>query len=71
MALLGNRPSMTLLFGQLDAFTCGQLLAMYEHRVFVQVRPPHQTTTSSSQAIFAYESILIVVTLSETTRASL
>jgi glucose-6-phosphate isomerase len=34
---------MTLLFGQLDAFTCGQLLAMYEHRVFVQVNTttPH------------------------------
>lgn len=35
---------MTLLFKQLDAFTCGQLLAMYEHRVFVQVTPPHPHT---------------------------
>lgn len=34
---------MTLLFGQLDAFTCGQLLAMYEHRVFVQVHTSNVT----------------------------
>ena len=33
----GNRPSLSLLFPQLDAFTTGQLLALYEHRVFVQV----------------------------------
>ncbi|KAM3574855.1 hypothetical protein VYU27_003179 [Nannochloropsis oceanica] len=32
----GNRPSFSLLFGQLDPFTTGQLLALYEHRVFVQ-----------------------------------
>ncbi len=32
----GNRPSLTLLFPELNAFTCGQLLALYEHRVAVQ-----------------------------------
>lgn len=34
----GNRPSFSLLFPQLDPFTAGQLLALYEHRVFVEVR---------------------------------
>ena len=30
----GDRPSMSILFkGSLNAFNCGQLLAMYEHRV--------------------------------------
>lgn len=33
---LGNRPSLSLLFPELNAKTCGQLLAMYEHRVAVQ-----------------------------------
>ncbi|GLD96492.1 hypothetical protein PINS_up005175 [Pythium insidiosum] len=32
----GNRPSVSLLFPKLDAFTCGQLLALYEHRTVVQ-----------------------------------
>jgi len=33
----GDRPSISLLFkGSLDAFHCGQLLAMYEHRVAVE-----------------------------------
>jgi glucose-6-phosphate isomerase len=32
----GNRPSLSLLFPQLNAFTVGQLLALYEHRVAVQ-----------------------------------
>lgn len=32
----GNRPSLSMLFPALDAFSCGQLLAMYEHRVAVQ-----------------------------------
>lgn len=32
----GNRPSLSLLFPELNAYTCGQLLAMYEHRVAVQ-----------------------------------
>lgn len=32
----GNRPSVTLLMGQLTPFTLGQLLALYEHRVFVE-----------------------------------
>lgn len=32
----GNRPSLSLLFPALNAFTCGQLLSMYEHRVAVQ-----------------------------------
>jgi glucose-6-phosphate isomerase len=32
----GNRPSLSLLFPQVTAFTLGQLLALYEHRVAVQ-----------------------------------
>ena len=32
----GNRPSLSLLFKELTPFSCGQLLALYEHRVAVQ-----------------------------------
>ena len=32
----GNRPSNTLLLERLDAFTLGALIALYEHKVFVQ-----------------------------------
>lgn len=32
----GNRPSLSLLFPELNARSCGQLLALYEHRVAVQ-----------------------------------
>jgi glucose-6-phosphate isomerase len=32
----GNRPSLSLLFPSLTPYTCGQLLALYEHRVAVQ-----------------------------------
>ncbi len=32
----GNRPSNTLLFDQLDPHTLGMLIALYEHKVFVQ-----------------------------------
>lgn len=32
----GNRPSLSLLFPELNAYSCGQLLALYEHRVAVQ-----------------------------------
>ena len=32
----GNRPSTTLLLPQLTPFTLGQILALYEHRVFVE-----------------------------------
>ncbi|MBI5435553.1 MAG: glucose-6-phosphate isomerase [Nitrosomonadales bacterium] len=32
----GNRPSNTLLFDQLDPRTLGMLIALYEHKVFVQ-----------------------------------
>ena len=32
----GNRPSTLLLCGRLDAFTCGQLVAMAEHRAVVK-----------------------------------
>jgi glucose-6-phosphate isomerase len=32
----GDRPSSSLLFlGELDAYKCGQLLALYEHRTSV------------------------------------
>ncbi|KAF1793119.1 Phosphoglucose isomerase, C-terminal [Phytophthora cactorum] len=32
----GNRPSISLLFKKLDAYSTGQLLALYEHRTVVQ-----------------------------------
>ena len=32
----GNRPSNTLLFKKIDPFALGQLIALYEHKVFVQ-----------------------------------
>jgi len=32
----GNRPSTTLAYPQLDPFTLGQVIALYEHRVFVE-----------------------------------
>ncbi|MFM7415724.1 MAG: glucose-6-phosphate isomerase, partial [Alphaproteobacteria bacterium] len=31
----GDRPSVTMLLPQLDAFTLGQLVALYEHKVAV------------------------------------
>ncbi|MCY7296138.1 glucose-6-phosphate isomerase [Alteromonas sp. a30] len=34
--MLGNKPSNTLLFQQLDPKTLGSLVALYEHKVFVQ-----------------------------------
>ena len=32
----GNKPSNTITFNQLDPFTLGAMVAMYEHKVFVQ-----------------------------------
>ncbi|WP_299961983.1 glucose-6-phosphate isomerase [uncultured Roseobacter sp.] len=32
----GNRPSTTLIYPQLDPFTLGAIVALYEHRVFVE-----------------------------------
>jgi glucose-6-phosphate isomerase len=32
----GNRPSITLAYKQLDPYTLGRLIALYEHRVFVE-----------------------------------
>jgi len=32
----GNRPSLTILYRKLDPFTLGRLIALYEHRVFVE-----------------------------------
>lgn len=32
----GNRPSVTLAYTKLDPFTLGQIIALYEHRVFVE-----------------------------------
>jgi glucose-6-phosphate isomerase len=32
----GNRPSTTLAYPKLTPFTLGQILALYEHRVFVE-----------------------------------
>jgi glucose-6-phosphate isomerase len=33
---IGNRPSITLAYKTLDPFTLGRLIALYEHRVFVE-----------------------------------
>jgi hypothetical protein len=35
----GNRPSTSLLLPELSAYTVGQVLALYEHQVAVQVGP--------------------------------
>ena len=35
-AFEGNRPSNTILLDRVDPFTLGQLIALYEHKVFVQ-----------------------------------
>ena len=32
----GNRPSVTIAYPQLDPFMLGQIIALYEHRVFVE-----------------------------------
>ncbi len=32
----GNRPSITIAYPKLDPFTLGQIIALYEHRVFVE-----------------------------------
>lgn len=32
----GNRPSLTILYRRLDPYTLGRLIALYEHRVFVE-----------------------------------
>jgi glucose-6-phosphate isomerase len=32
----GDRPSLTIAYDQLDPFTLGRLIALYEHRVFVE-----------------------------------
>ncbi|MBI2717976.1 MAG: glucose-6-phosphate isomerase [Rhizobiales bacterium] len=32
----GNRPTLTLVYRKLDPFTLGRLIALYEHRVFVE-----------------------------------
>ena len=32
----GNRPSTTLAYPQIDPFTLGHIVALYEHRVFVE-----------------------------------
>lgn len=32
----GNRPSCTLLFSELDPYNLGRLIALYEHKIFVQ-----------------------------------
>jgi glucose-6-phosphate isomerase len=34
----GNRPSLTILYRTLDPFTLGRLIALYEHRVFVEAQ---------------------------------
>ncbi|WP_025031146.1 glucose-6-phosphate isomerase [Nitratireductor aquibiodomus] len=34
----GNRPSLTILYRKLDPFALGRLIALYEHRVFVEAQ---------------------------------
>ena len=36
MTFAGNRPSTTIAYDKLDPFALGQLIALYEHRVFVE-----------------------------------
>ena len=36
MCFRGNRPSTTLAYEQLTPFAFGQIIALYEHRVFVE-----------------------------------
>lgn len=36
MTFAGNRPSTTIAYGKLDPHTLGRLIALYEHRVFVE-----------------------------------
>lgn len=38
----GNRPSMSIMLQELNAFSLGQLLSMYENRIAVQVLPPQR-----------------------------
>jgi glucose-6-phosphate isomerase len=35
-SFLGNRPSTSILFDKLDPKTLGRLIAIYEHKIFVQ-----------------------------------
>jgi len=35
-AFTGNRPSLTIVYRKLDPQTLGRLIALYEHRVFVE-----------------------------------
>ena len=37
-AFPGNRPSVTLVYRRLDPYTLGRLIALYEHRVFVEAQ---------------------------------
>lgn len=34
----GNRPSMTIIYRKLDPYTLGRLIALYEHRVFIEAQ---------------------------------
>jgi hypothetical protein len=36
----GNRPSNSIVYQKLDPKTLGSLVALYEHKIFVQVSPP-------------------------------
>ena len=36
MSIEGNKPSITLIYDKLDPFTLGALVALYEHKVFVE-----------------------------------
>ncbi len=36
MFIEGNKPSITLIYDKLDPFTLGALVALYEHKVFVE-----------------------------------
>ena len=52
----GNRPSTLLMCGKIDAFTCGQLIALSEHRAVVaakiwEVNPFARNVGSSMRSI--------------------
>ena len=36
MSIEGNKPSITLIYDKLDPFTLGALVALYEHKIFVE-----------------------------------
>ena len=51
----GNRPSLSMLLPELNAYTTGQVLAMYEHRVAVQVTSTNSPFSALSKLLVTCE----------------